>query len=185
MTLTASGPLSRINGSGHRAGVTTFLIIVLAHWAEHLVQAVQIWGLGWARPQARGVLGMPFPWLVESEWLHYGYALVMLAGLILLRPGFAGRSRFWWSIALWVQVWHHIEHLLLLVQALTGAYVAGRPVPTSVAQLVFPRVELHLFYNAVVFPPMVVAMILHLRPEHGVWTARCSCVRSGLTPRSS
>ncbi|MFD2351201.1 hypothetical protein ACFSTC_20530 [Nonomuraea ferruginea] len=39
-----------------------------------------------------------------------------------------------------------------------------------------PRVELHLFYNAVVFAPMVVAMVLHRRPrleERAVM--RCDC----------
>ncbi|MDM4777988.1 hypothetical protein [Micromonospora sp. b486] len=66
------------------------------------------------------------PWLIESEWLHYGYALVMLAGFWLLRDGFVGRARLWWGIALGVQVWHHLEHLLLLVQSLTGQYLLGR-----------------------------------------------------------
>jgi hypothetical protein len=46
--------------------------------------------------------------------------------------------------ALWIQVWHHFEHLLLLMQAVTGANLMGKPVPTSIAQLVLPRVELHL-----------------------------------------
>jgi hypothetical protein len=34
----------------------------------------------------------------------------------------------------------------------------GNAVPTSILQLWFPRLELHLFYNTVVFVPMVVAM---------------------------
>ncbi|MER5756930.1 hypothetical protein [Streptomyces sp. NPDC002088] len=153
-----------------------FLIIVLAHWAEHVAQAVQIYIWGWPVKQARGVLGIPFPWLVSSEWMHYGYALIMLVGFVLLRPGFTGTSRTWWNIALGVQIWHHLEHLLLLVQALTGAYLAGRAVPTSIVQLVAPRVELHLFYNAVVTIPMLVAMILHSRPAKDAASApRCTC----------
>ena len=166
------------NTSWHRAAINVFTFVVLAHWAEHLAQAAQIWILGWSRPDARGLLGMPFPWLIESEWLHYGYALVMLAGFWLLRDGFVGRARLWWGIALGVQVWHHLEHLLLLVQSLTGQYLLGRPVPTSLAQVVFPRVELHLFYNAVVFAPMVIAIGLHLRPTwHERALMRCSCRR--------
>ena len=52
----------------------------------------------------------------------------------------------------------------------------GKPVPFSVLQLVFPRVELHLFYNSVVFIPMVIAMYYHMFPsskdqQHMV----CSC----------
>jgi hypothetical protein len=149
----------------HRRGLIVFMAIVLAHWAEHIAQAVQIYALGWPTHHAGGVLGLYFPWLVHSEWLHYGYALIMLAGLILLRPGFSGRARTWWSVALGIQVWHHLEHLLLLLQALTGWHLAGRPVPTSIVQMVVPRVELHLFYNALVFAPMVVAMVLHLRTQ--------------------
>ncbi|GAA2520089.1 hypothetical protein Ahu01nite_076900 [Winogradskya humida] len=168
--------LTRINTVHHRAALNLFMLVVVAHWAEHVVQAVQIWVLHWPRPQARGLLGIPFPWLISSEWLHYGYALVMLAGLVLLRRGFTGRARTWWNIALGIQVWHHFEHLLLLLQALTGTYLAGRAVPTSLLQLVLPRVELHLFYNAVVFVPMVVAMYLHLHPNRTEFPAMdCSC----------
>jgi hypothetical protein len=167
---------AKLNGEYHRPALTVFMLIVLAHWVEHVAQAIQIWGLGWSTPESRGVLGLYFPWLVKQEWLHYGYALVMLAGLVALRGAFAGRARGWWLLALGLQVWHHFEHLLLLAQAVLHSNLAGKPVPTSVAQLAFPRVELHLFYNAVVFVPMVVAMYLHLRPSHEERTAmRCGC----------
>jgi hypothetical protein len=154
-----------LNTRYHKLGLNIFLFIVIAHWAEHVAQAIQIYALGWPLPEARGVLGVPFPWLVKSEWMHYGYALFMLAGLIILRKGFTGRARTWWNISLGVQVWHHLEHLILLLQALFGANLFGRAAPTSILQLIVPRVELHLFYNAVVFAPMVVAMILHRRPN--------------------
>jgi hypothetical protein len=170
--------LAILNGRFHRAALNAFMVVVLAHWAEHVAQAYQIWVLHRPRPQARGVLGMWYPWLVTSEWLHYGYALVMLIGLFLLRPGFAGRARTWWTVALVIQFWHHIEHLLLLIQAQTHHPFFGQKVPTSILQLVFPRVELHLFYNSVVFIPMVIAVYLHLRPnasERELTT--CGCVR--------
>ncbi|MFY1636927.1 hypothetical protein ACN27F_27215 [Solwaraspora sp. WMMB335] len=170
------GLLAQMNGAHHKAALNVFLFVTLAHWAEHLVQAYQIWVLGFSRPQARGVLGQYFPWLVSSEWLHYGYAIVMLSFLFLLRPGFVGRSRTWWTIALVIQFWHHIEHFLLLLQAQLGTVFFGQVVPTSVVQLVIPRVELHLFYNSIVFIPMVIAMYLHVRPnqrEHEQMA--CSC----------
>jgi hypothetical protein len=45
-----------------------------------------------------------------------------------------------------------------------------------VLQLVFPRVELHLFYNSVVFIPMVIAMYYHMFPtEAEQGQAACSC----------
>ncbi|GAB7045912.1 hypothetical protein [Catenuloplanes indicus] len=172
-----------LNHRHHRLSLNLFMVVVLAHWAEHLVQAYQIWVLGWPRPQSRGVLGQFWPWLVSSEWMHYLYALVMLIGLFLLRPGFVGRARTWWTIALAIQFWHHIEHLLLLLQAQTGRFLAGEAVPTSVLQLVLPRVELHLFYNSVVFVPMVIAMYLHLRP-HAAELERmaCSCAAPASRP---
>ncbi|MGM1065693.1 hypothetical protein [Saccharothrix sp. Mg75] len=160
----------------HRPALYAFLLVVLAHWAEHIAQAVQIYALGWPVPQAKGVLGLWMPWLVTSEVMHYGFALVMLVFLFALRKGFVGRSRTWWGVALGLQFWHHVEHLLLIVQASTGTTLLGRPAPTSVIQLIVPRVELHLFYNFVVFVPMVVAMVLHMRPTREERAAmRCSC----------
>ena len=170
--------LTELNTTGHRTGLAVFLVIVLAHWAEHVVQAIQIWVLGWPVPDSRGVLGARFPWLVTSEALHYGYALVMLVGLVILRPGFTGAARTWWTAALVIQVWHHLEHLLLLGQAVLDRNLAGKPVPTSVLQLAAPRVELHLFYNAVVFVPMVVAMVLHRRPAPLDESLACNCARN-------
>lgn len=170
--------LARVNGRWHRPFLVAFGGIVVAHWLEHLAQAAQIWVLGVARADAKGALGHVFPWLVTSEWLHYGYAVVMLAAFAVLLPGFAGRPRQWWALALGVQVWHHFEHAVLLYQALSGHHLFGKPVPTSFLQLAVQRAELHLFYNAVVTVPMLIAMWLHLRPtprERAM--ASCSCAR--------
>jgi hypothetical protein len=171
------GLSDRLNGRYHRVALNVFMFVVIAHWAEHIAQAIQIWVLHWKVPASRGLLGLAFPWLIKSEWLHYGYALVMLIGLWVLRKGFVGRSHTWWMIAFGIQFWHHIEHLLLLIQAQTGMYLLGRPVPTSILQLAFPRVQLHLFYNSIVFIPMVIAVILHLRPNLAERAKMaCSCV---------
>ncbi|HWM02858.1 MAG TPA: hypothetical protein VNP92_11035 [Actinophytocola sp.] len=172
-----TGPGGLLNTRHHKAALLLFLFVVVAHWVEHLAQAYQIYVLGWPRPQAGGALGLAFPKLVTSEWLHYGFAILMLVAFVMLRHGFTGRSRTWWNVAMWIQVWHHFEHLLLLLQAVTGSNLLGKPAPTSIAQLLFSRVELHLFYNAIVFVPMVIAMIYHLRPspaERKLMT--CSCV---------
>ena len=183
MTPSRRFSVAAINGRYHRAALNAFMVVVLAHWAEHLVQAYQVWVLDRPRPAARGVLGQFFPWLVTSEWLHYGYAIVMLVGLFLLRPGFVGRARTWWTVALVIQFWHHIEHLLLLIQAQTHTFFFGGAVPTSLAQAIVPRVELHLFYNSIVFVPMVVAVYLHLRPsERELQAMSCSCTRRDLVP---
>ncbi|GAA0987226.1 MULTISPECIES: hypothetical protein [Nocardiopsidaceae] len=176
------GLLATVNSDRHRTALWVFMAVVVAHWAEHLVQAAQIYVLDWPVPEARGVLGIPFPWLVTSEWMHYGYALIMLVGLFLLLPGFSGRSRSWWLASLWIQVWHHLEHLLLLLQALSGSHLGGGAAPMSLIQFVVPRVELHLLYNALVFAPMVVAMYLHTHPrpdEAAAMSCGCAAAREG------
>jgi hypothetical protein len=175
----AAGPatrLERLNSTWHERALQLFLVVVLGHWAEHLAQAFQIYALGWPVPQSRGVLGYWYPWLVKSEVLHYGYALVMLVGLWILRHGFIGTSRAWWTAALAIQFWHHIEHALLLGQAIAGRNLFHSPVPTSIAQLWIPRVELHLLYNSLVFIPMVVAMYYHMFPPRAeAAQMQCSC----------
>jgi hypothetical protein len=175
--------IAALNGRYHSLALKVYMFIVVAHWAEHLVLAYQIWVLDRPRPAARGVLGQLFPWLITSEWLHYGYAIVMLAGLLLLRPGFAGQARAWWTVALLIQFWHHIEHLLLLIQAQIGTNFFGGTVPTSIAQLIIPRVELHLFYNSIVFIPMVIAVYLHMRPnDRDLQAMSCTCADGERVP---
>lgn len=173
----------RLNNEWHRPALWVFMVIVLGHWAEHLFQAWQIYVLQWPRPLALGLLGMVYPWMVKSELLHYGYAFVMLVGIWLLRSGFKGRSAWWWTVSMWIQFWHHFEHALLQGQAIAGQNLFGAPVPTSILQLWAPRAELHIFYNTVVFIPMVIGMYHHMFPapddevQHG-----CSCA---IRPRPS
>jgi hypothetical protein len=157
--------IKTINSNKHEIALRLYMVIVLAHWGEHLVQAFQIFVLKMPRPMSRGILGQWFPWLISSESLHYGYALFMLIGLWILRPGFFGRSRSWWTISLAIQFWHHIEHLLLQGQALFKINLFHSPVPVSILQLFYPRVELHLFYNTIVFIPMMIGMYYHLFPS--------------------
>ncbi len=166
----------KLNSQWHERALWVFMFIVLAHWGEHLAQAYQIWVMGWPASKANGILGLWYPWLIKSEALHYGYALVMLIGIWVLRKGFTGRSYMWWTIALYIQFWHHIEHLLLITQATIHHNLFGKPVPYSIVQLFIPRVQLHLFYNAIVFIPMVIGMYYHMFPPEGeAHTATCTC----------
>ena len=166
----------KLTSRWHERALQIFMAIVLAHWGEHLFQAYQIYVMGWPRPKANGLLGLWYPWLIRSEVLHYGYALVMLVGIWVLREGFQGTGRTWWTVALVIQFWHHIEHLLLITQATLHHNFWGKPVPVSVLQLFFPRVELHLFYNTIVFIPMVIGMYYHMFPPVGEeGHSNCSC----------
>ena len=83
--------MERLNTDRHELALRVFMFVVLAHWVEHLLQGLQIYVLGWPVPEARGALGLFFPALIKSESLHYGYAVVMLAGLWMLRSGFTGK----------------------------------------------------------------------------------------------
>ena len=168
----------KLNGAWHERALQLFMVVVLAHWGEHLVQAYQVYVLGWPRPKAGGILGLWYPWLIQSETMHYGYALVMLTGLWVFRKGFTGVSLKWWTAALAIQFWHHIEHFLLITQATIQPNFWGSPVPVSVLQLVFPRVELHLFYNGIVFIPMIIGMYFHMfPPANEARQFACSCSR--------
>jgi hypothetical protein len=53
--------IERLNGPWHERAMQAFMLVVLAHWAEHLLQTLQIYALGWPVPEARGLVGYFFP----------------------------------------------------------------------------------------------------------------------------
>ncbi|MFE3544338.1 hypothetical protein ACFXK0_15350 [Nocardia sp. NPDC059177] len=152
---------SQINSGKHFPALRIYVAILIAHAIEHTVQAFQIYVLDMPRTKAGGFIGYLLPAVNKDEVLHWTYAVLMIVGLILLRPGFKGRSRKWWTIALGIQIWHFAEHTFLLAQYWSGMHFLGRPVPTSVVQAFFPRVELHLIYNMAVMLPILAALSLH------------------------
>jgi hypothetical protein len=169
-----------LNGRWHELALWIFMAGIFAHMAEHLSQAIQIYALGNAIPDSRGIAGQWFPWLAKSESLHYFYAIYTLTGLVLLLPAFQGQARFWWSAAVAFQFWHHLEHVLLLFQRVTGNFFFGEAVPTSIVQVIVPRVELHLLYNTLVFVPMMIALIEHFYPRTTESISPiCDCPRRG------
>ncbi len=175
--LAGEGLIARLNTRWHERALWAFSTLVGLHWLEHLVQAYQVWILDWTRPESKGLLGVWIPWLVTSEALHFGFAVSMFAFFVILLPGFFGRSHTWWLIATLIQGWHLFEHALLQGQALVDSYLFGEAAPQSVAQYWVPRVELHLFYNLIVFLPMVVAMWFHIHPREDEPLV-CSCANT-------
>ncbi len=174
--------LHTLNGRWHRRAMMIFMAIILIHLSEHIAQIIQLWVLGWPRKECLGVLGLAYPWTMKTEWLHYGHALFMLVGLAVLRPAIViSQSLLWWNIAFAIQFWHHLEHALLLGQALIHDNFADFAAPVSIAQLVaqhfsgqaftgqpwLPRIELHLFYNLIVLIPMLIALYYHRYPPTG------------------
>jgi len=112
-----------------------FMSLCIAHLAEHIVQIFQLYVYGMATHESGGALGKLYPWLLHSEVLHYLYALFMLIGLWYFQDRFTGKARWWWRVALYVQVWHHFEHTLLLSQSLSCINLFGAAQPISVIQL--------------------------------------------------
>jgi hypothetical protein len=135
-----------------------FNIIVLLHFAEHIAQVVQLYLLHWERSHCLGILGIPFPWLIHSEWLHYLYSLFMLVGVWLIY--LSKYSNNWWYITLILAFYHHFEHAQLLEQAIAGVNFFDAPHPVSLFQAAIgaERIELHFFYNLIVLIPMIVAI---------------------------
>ena len=166
--LIAQSILHALNGRWHKPAMQVFMVIIVAHLLEHVFQAYQVYGLGWPRKDALGALGLIYPWLVRSEWLHYGHALFMLLGIAALRPAIVGRARTWWDITFAIAFYHHFEHALLLGQVLIHQNLFNSPVPISIGQLWVPRLELHLFYNAIVLVPMLIALSYHRFPGDSV-----------------
>lgn len=169
--------LHLINGRWHAYALVAFLSPILFHMSEHFVQIFELYVLQLDRAEALGIVGIWFPAAVQSELLHFSFAVFTLTGLVLLRPAFQASARAWWSVALTVEVWHQFEHVILLFQRVTGNFFFGEVMPTSILQLVVPRIELHLTYNTLVFLPMVLALIAHCFPAAGEAMSDCGCCR--------
>jgi hypothetical protein len=157
-----------LNQRLHTRALTVYAVVVASHFFEHVAQIVQVFALGWARPDAGGLLGLYFPGLVMAEVLHTSWNSLQLTGLILLLPGFSGsgRAAWWWRLALALQTWHWFEHAFIQVQYATGIYFYGAIMQMSVLERFVPRIELHFAYNLLVFVPTVAAAVLLLRARH-------------------
>lgn len=168
--------LTKINSTAHYGALKWYLAIVIAHWIEHLVQAFQVYILRMPTPQAGGFLGYLLPETNKNETLHWTYAIVMFAGLLLLRRGFTDKSKMWWNLAIWIMAWHLFEHTFLFCQYWSGHYFFSSSSPTSVLQVFFPRVELHLIYNMLVMLPILAALSSHwFNASEAKDEEKCNC----------
>lgn len=150
-----------VNSRHYSKYLLLFNLIVLSHFAEHIAQMIQLYILHWDRPQCLGLLGLLYPSLVHSEWLHYAHALFMLVGLYLLGFSVVGKAKVWWQAATTLAFYHHIEHFIILSQAIAHYNLFNSPTPTSIVQAMgVPRIELHFFYNLMVLIPMLVSLYI-------------------------
>lgn len=136
----------------------TFIFISIAHLIEHIAQILEVYLLHLPREKSLGFLGLAYPWLMRSETLHYFLALYMFFAIYGLRNQLRRKGLFYWDIALCFQTWHLFEHSLLFAQAIFGYYLFNATIPTSVGQLLMPKIELHFFYNSIVFMFVAIAL---------------------------
>lgn len=122
-------------------------MILIAHTLEHLAQVIQLYGLHWPRTQSMGILGLWLPFLIRTEALHLGYALLMLAGLAY----WGYRKTFNY------QLFHTFEHCLLFAQFVLGVPLVER---VSLGNIFLPRIELHFIYN------LIVLILMLLEQKH-------------------
>jgi len=132
-----------------------FIINTLGHLLEHIVQIIQLYVLNWERSEALGLLGCIYPWLVRSELLHLGFAILMWLGIYIL--GNKGRAYNWQGVFCF-QTYHLVEHITLTYQHYTGQYFFNKSVPTTLLQLVIPRIELHFIYTIIVTTLILLAL---------------------------
>lgn len=155
-------PFYLIHGMWHGRMLALYMVLVVVHGIEHIMQVYQAFVLGWLRSESGGALGLWMPQLAMSEVLHFSYNLFQLLGLLILRGGFKGRARRWWNIAIVFQTWHFFEHVLLQWQWLSGVYLFGKPQQVSLLELFIPRIELHFIYNMIVVLPTLIAVTLYI-----------------------
>lgn len=169
----------RINGPWHGRALIFLFAPILFHMLEHVTQAVQVFVLDVDRADALGLLGMWMADLIRGETLHFGFAVYTLLSILLVGGSAVGMARTFGLLAVAVQAWHLFEHSLLIFQRTTDHFFFGASEPTSIAQLLIPRVELHFMYNGVVFSAIVIALLLHAFPPRGeAIRSRCGCARA-------
>jgi hypothetical protein len=171
----------RLNGPWHGRALLIVFAPILFHMFEHVLQVSQVYVLNVERADALGLLGIWLPRLMRAEVLHFGFSVYTLLAILVLGGAVVGRARWFGAAALSVQAWHLFEHSLLLTQRSTDNFFFGTTGPSSLAELLVPRVELHFAYNATVFTCILVAILLHAYPPRGETARpRCGCVRQGV-----
>jgi len=118
--------IENLNGPWHKRALQIFMVIVLAHWAEHLVQAYQVYALKWPMHDARGVLGQARTWwlaaLVIQFWHHIEHAL--LQGQVIVGHTLFGAAQPTSIIQLFVPrlELHLIYNTIVFVPMIIGMY---------------------------------------------------------------
>ena len=136
------------------------------HVVEHIIQLIQVYGLGVPDDEALGLLGAVFQFQGTEEWLHLVFNVSYLAALYLLLvplwrlvPDRLPAWTFWtflvWSVGL--ESWHVVEHLVIIANVIRNS---GCPCP-GIGDRVLGITDtvLHFGYNAVAFLGLLVPFL--------------------------
>ena len=89
---TNAGFYEKLNTRWHERGLQIFMLIVLGALGRASCPGLPDLCHGMAAPEGQWACSVcGIPWLIQTETLHYGYALVMLIGIWVFRKGFTGR----------------------------------------------------------------------------------------------
>ncbi len=137
---------------------TGVVIIQGIHVFEHVVQLIQVYGLGIPDDDALGLLGYVLQFQGTEEWLHLAFNATYLAALLLLvlplrrrvpRPVPAWAFAAFVAGAVGLESWHLVEHGVIIAHVLGNR---GCPCPgIGDAALGVSDTVLHFFYNLVVY----------------------------------
>jgi hypothetical protein len=128
----------------------------LSHLGEHVVQMVQIHGLGLQGEDARGVFGV-----FDIEWVHFIWNVGVLVGVLLLLAR-SPRNR-WLQVTAVISAWHAVEHSYILTVYLSTG-LSGTPGLLASGGLIggglpLSRPDLHFLYNLIESAPLVLAFV--------------------------
>jgi hypothetical protein len=134
------------------------VIVQGVHVFEHIVQLIQVFGLGVPEDEALGLLGYVFQFQRTEEWLHLVFNVTYLLALCTLvlplrsltpRPVPAWAFTMFVVGALGLETWHVVEHVVIISNVIRNN---GCPCPgIGDAALGITDVVLHFFYNVVAY----------------------------------
>lgn len=106
------------------AGLIAILIVQALHMIEHVAQVLQKFVLG--QSEAHGLLGTIF----DFEWVHFVYnaSLEVLLVLIFIwcRQARAHHPPVSLRLAVWLQGYHVVEHVVKMLQYYVGGVAAPK-----------------------------------------------------------
>lgn len=142
--------------------ITTSIFVQSIHMMEHISQTIQKFVLNYQ--VAQGIIGSK----VDLEPIHFvfnlTYLVLIILTLIYLKPSLKTKDLNFILLitVLILQTWHFIEHSVKLYQHLT---INCKSCPGILGND-YNLILLHLFYNSIVFIPLVLVYSIIIRHYH-------------------